>query len=117
MNKVLTLSLLLILIIVAFAMVRVFHKEPAKKATVEPASSPAATTSPMTIEQYVTKNISAISPVKEQLGGTFYITDIETHGRSGAVKYEDGHNAYIADFTYTIDERGMPTIDTFAVRN
>ena len=70
----------------------------------------------MDIESYVRNSISELSPVKEQLGGTFYVTSIETHGGTGIVSYEDGHNAYTADFTYTIDEEGKPTIDSFIVR-
>ena len=70
------------------------------------------------IEQYVTENISEISPVKEQLGGTFYVTEIEAEAGTGTVHYEDGHNAYEADFTYTIDEEhGGITMISFVVRD
>lgn len=69
----------------------------------------------MSIESYVTANISVLSPIKEQLGGTFYVTDIEALNGSGVVEYEDGHNAYIADFTYEVSESGI-TIKSFATR-
>lgn len=71
---------------------------------------------PMSIEQFVTKHISAISPEQAQLGGTFYVTHIEAHGGAGTVQYEDGHNAYTADFTYSVDAAGVPKVDTFTVR-
>lgn len=70
----------------------------------------------MSIEEYVRQNISALSPVKEQLGGKFYVTQIEAHGGTGTVSYEDGHSAYTADFTYTIDASGTPSVQSFAVR-
>ncbi len=70
----------------------------------------------MDIESYVKNDISNLSPVKEQLGGTFYVTEIETNNGAGTVSYEDGHNAYTADFTYTISDDGKPTITNFTVR-
>ncbi len=71
----------------------------------------------MTVEQYITANISSISPVKEALGGTFYVTNVETHGGAGTVYYEDGHSSYIADFTYDTDaDTGAITVKTFTVR-
>jgi hypothetical protein len=70
----------------------------------------------MDIETYVKQSISALSPQKEVLGGTFYVTRIEAHGGTGTVYYEDGHNAYVADFTYDVDEAGKPSVRTFVVR-
>ncbi|MBP9855750.1 MAG: hypothetical protein KBC48_00370 [Candidatus Pacebacteria bacterium] len=70
----------------------------------------------MDIESYVKNDISTLSPVKEQLGGTFYVTAIETNNGTGVVSYEDGHNAYTADFTYTIADDGKPTITNFTIR-
>jgi hypothetical protein len=70
----------------------------------------------MSIESYVTQNISTISPEKEVLGGTFYVTEIEASDGSGIVKYEDGHNAFVADFTYTASDREGIDITSFIVR-
>lgn len=70
----------------------------------------------MSIESYVTTNISLLSPIKEQLGGTFYVTDIEATNGSGTVAYEDGHNAYVADFTYEINEDRGIAIKSFETR-
>jgi hypothetical protein len=70
----------------------------------------------MSVEAYVTQNISELSPIKEQLGGTFYVTKIEAHGGAGTVEYEDGHNAYVADFRYETDERGAVTVSSFSIR-
>lgn len=69
-----------------------------------------------TIEEYIRENISNLSPEKEVLGGTFYTTNIEAHGGAGTVSYEDGHNAFVADFTYTVDESGRPSVTSFTVR-
>ncbi|MBL8157972.1 hypothetical protein JNK62_00320 [bacterium] len=72
----------------------------------------------MSVEAYVTQNISALSPIKETMGGTFYVTEIEVEPEEnkGKVKYEDGHNAYEAEFTYTSNDRTGHTITSFVVR-
>lgn len=70
----------------------------------------------MGIEDYVRANISFLSPMPAVLGGTLFVTDIEAKDGSGVVHYEDGHNAYVADFKYKIDENtGVNMID-FKVR-
>lgn len=73
----------------------------------------------MSVEAYVTQNISALSPIKETMGGTFYVTEIEVEPEEnkGKVKYEDGHNAYEAEFTYTSNDRTGHTITSFVVRD
>lgn len=68
------------------------------------------------VEEYVSRNISKLSPEKEVLGGKFYVTKIEAHGGAGTVEYEDGHNAFTADFTYTVDEKGAVHVTAFTVR-
>lgn len=72
----------------------------------------------MSIESYVTQNISLLSPEKEVLGGTFYVTKIEVEPgeQKGYVEYEDGHNAFSADFTYTADDRSGIEITSFVMR-
>ena len=70
----------------------------------------------LSIEQTVRQNISTLSPVQEQLGGTFYVTQIQANYGVGAVSYEDGHNAYTADFTYKTHASGEITITSFLVR-
>jgi hypothetical protein len=70
----------------------------------------------MDIESYVRTSISSLSPIKEQVGGTFQVTAIELHEGSGTVSYEDGHNAYTADFTYHVAEDGKPSVTSFDVR-
>jgi len=72
----------------------------------------------MSVEQYVSDNISELSPVDAVLGGTFYVTEIEAEGGKGVVSYEDGHIALTADFIYTVDEeRGGILISSFIVRD
>lgn len=68
------------------------------------------------IETYVRTSISELSPTKEQLGGTFYVTEIESSEGTGTVSYEDGHNAYTADFTYHVTTGGQPIVDSFVIR-
>lgn len=72
----------------------------------------------MSVESYVTQNISLLSPIKETMGGTFYVTEIEVEPleNKGHVKYEDGHNAYEADFTYLSDDRTGHTILSFLIK-
>jgi hypothetical protein len=73
----------------------------------------------MSVEAYITQNISALSPIKETMGGTFYVTEIEVEPEEnkGKVEYEDGHNAYVAEFTYTSNDRTGHTITSFVVRD
>ncbi len=66
-----------------------------------------------TVESYVKGNISELSPVKASLGGTFYVTAFSLQDKKGTVEYEDGHNAYTADFTYSIDKEGKVSIKDF----
>jgi hypothetical protein len=68
------------------------------------------------IEVFIRSNISALSPVPETLGGTFYVTRIETTPGTGVVHYEDGHQAYVADLTYDVGADGAPSITSFTVR-
>ena len=68
------------------------------------------------VESYVKKHIAEFSTIKSTLGGIFYVTRVDTHQGVGTVYYEDGHSSYIADFTYSIDDFGSLTIDTFIVR-
>src|SRR5690606_14288721 len=71
------------------------------------------TSSETEVETYVSENISELSPIKEQVGGTFYVTSISTENGTGVVGYEDGHNAYTADITYERDEQGNVNITSF----
>lgn len=70
----------------------------------------------MSVESYVSQNISELSPEKEVLGGKFYVTDIQVADGKGVVSYEDGHVAFTADFTYTSNDRTGHTITSFVVR-
>ena len=70
----------------------------------------------MDIETYMRTSISELSPIESQLGGTFFVTDIQIEDGTGVVEYEDGHNAYTADFTYVIAENGKPEVLSFTVR-
>ena len=75
-----------------------------------------ATSTPLvSVENHVRANISALSTVKEQVGGKFYVTNITAQNGTGNVSYDDGHNAYTADFTYVADISGV-TITSFKVR-
>jgi hypothetical protein len=71
----------------------------------------------MSIESFVSQNITNLSPVKATLGGTFYVTHVEASGGKGLVNYEDGHNNYTADFVYTLSDLTGIKIKSFVVRN
>ena len=84
-----------------------------------PAQAPAGKV--MSIESYVTQNISALSPEKAVLGGTFYVTKVTVSNEgagegTGVVEYEDGHIALTADFTYSVDDQSGITIKSFKLR-
>ncbi len=70
----------------------------------------------MSIESYIGAHIRELSPVQEVLGGTFYVTEVNASNGEGVVRYEDGHMAYIADFTYTQNEQTGYTVTKFRVR-
>ncbi len=71
----------------------------------------------MAIEDYIKNSISELSPEKASMGGTFYVTSVSAQDGKGTVSYEDGHNAYTADFTYTSEPvHGAYTISTFKIR-
>jgi len=93
---------------------RVFVPEDTPQSSLEPSQGKL-----MSVESYVTENISALSPIKETMGGTFYVTQIEVEPEEhkGHVKYEDGHNAYEADFTYTSNDRTGHTITSFVIQD
>ena len=70
---------------------------------------------PDSVTSYISKNISALSPEKEVLGGTFYVTNITFDAGSGTVLYEDGHNAYTANFTYEYKDSGEVEVTSFEI--
>lgn len=71
---------------------------------------------PATVAGYVVGHISELSPVPASLGGTFFVTSISANEGTGIVSYEDGHNAYTADFTYSSHGRDDVQITWFTVR-
>jgi len=86
------------------------------RATIGGNPSAAPTGRLMSIESYVAMNISELSPIKETVGGKFYVTNVEAHDGEGVVSYEDGHNAYTADFAYEMDETKGIAIKDWKVR-
>ena len=109
--KVISILLGITLLVIA---VFVFTYSPQKEESTD--TAPVATERYMDIESYVKTSISELSPIKEQVGGTFFVTKIETSNGAGVVEYEDGHNAYTADCTYTISGEGRPEVTSFIVR-
>ena len=109
------------LVVIGFVMGALFlyersEKNQAQEDTTVVPETPMNETPKESIEEYVSKNISTLSTEPEQLGGTFYVTSIEAKDGSGVVSYEDGHNAYTADFTYSTNESGSFSVDSFVVR-
>ncbi len=75
----------------------------------------------MSIESYVSQEINTLSPEPAVLGGTFHVTAVEVTPTgegigTGIVSYEDGHVAYIADFSYSADDFKGIKISNFVVR-
>ena len=110
MNKTIKTVLTLILIVLAIALIG-FTGKP----SLGP-ERPVAESRAISLEDYFKLNISTLSPIKVTLGGKFYVTKVEAHGGAGTVYYEDGHSAYVADFTYSTDEQGIVSVETFSVR-
>lgn len=82
--------------------------------TLNPATSPEDVAFDA-LDAYLKANISTLSPIKETMGGTFYITRTRAFDNNGTVWYEDGHNAYTATFTYSVDDANVVTIENFAI--
>jgi len=80
------------------------------------ATIPAVSGTLVNIESYVSENISELSPMKEVLGGTFYVTSVEAADGKGIVNYEDGHVAYTADFVYEVSDESGILITSFIIR-
>ncbi len=70
---------------------------------------------PDSVTAYISKNISALSPEKEVLGGTFYVTNITLDAGTGTVEYEDGHNAFEANFSYAFEADGSVNVTSFEI--
>ena len=75
-----------------------------------------ATSTRTSVENFVRQNISKLSEEKEVLGGKFFVTKIELNDGSGVVEYEDGHNAFVADFKYDVNTKGEISVLSFKVR-
>jgi len=68
------------------------------------------------VVRYVRDYISRLSPEKEVLGGTFFVTDISVENGKGLVEYEDGHILLFAEFTYTLDAQNNVAITSFEIK-
>lgn len=55
------------------------------------------------VGDYISANISSLAPIKETVGGKFFITTISLKKGGGIMNYEDGHNAYSATFDYKVE--------------
>jgi hypothetical protein len=107
-----------VMLVALFLTLRGRSPSPSTNAKTATSTKQAATTVEKnpTIQEYIKDNISKLSPKKEVLGGKFQVVKITAHGGAGTVIYEDGHNAYTADFKYAIDESGMPEVTSFSIR-
>jgi len=66
------------------------------------------------LRTYLDENISELSPEKEVLGGTFFITSLTLNGENEfVIEYEDGHIALMASGEYSIDEENNVNIQEF----
>lgn len=109
--------ILIALLVIAGAVLYLQQREVASQEGAPQNEEPVSGGRAMSIEEYVRQNISELSPEPEVLGGTYYVTEIEAANGKGVVSYEDGHVAYTADFTYSIEPtNGAITINSFVVR-
>ncbi len=101
-----------IIILISLGYGLYYFSEPREKITTNPQ---VVIESNDSVIRYVSAHISELSPQKEYLGGTFYITNITADAGTGTVEYEDGHNAYSATFVYVFDQSGKVNIDDFQI--
>jgi len=60
------------------------------------------------IKDYLANHLSESAPIKEVLGGKFFLTRIEFKSANEALlDYEDGHNAYRAKVNYLLDRQQL----------
>jgi hypothetical protein len=57
----------------------------------------------LAVDEYIRKNIKIIAPKKAVLGGTWYVTSVDsnTTAKTGTAAYEDGHVQETSTFSYT----------------
>ncbi len=73
---------------------------------------------PMSIEDYISTNISSLVGDNADIsteGVSFDVTSVEAVDGTGTAYFDDGTNSYMADFTYSIDENGVISINSFTV--
>ena len=100
---------IVVLVLLGLGVFFLIVKEPALAPVEQPNEDPNIVIS------YISANISELSPEKEVLGGTFYITNISLDSGRGTVEYEDGHIALVADFSYSFSEKGEVQITRFEI--
>ena len=70
------------------------------------------------VEKYIGNHISELSPQKEVLGGSFFVTKISwIENNLGRVEYEDGHIALQALFDYIITKDEKNNTYTISIIN
>jgi len=70
------------------------------------------------VGDYISENISELSPKEAPLGGNFYVTSIGFTGPTSCiVEYEDGHIALTAKAEFTVSEEGKVTITSFKLED
>ena len=90
--------LTLIILIIGFTGLYFLENKPQRN---DSSANQSVVQDPDSVIRYISENISSLSPEKEQLGGTFYVTNITLDSGSGVVQYEYGHNAHSAKFEYS----------------
>jgi len=96
-NKTL-LTVIIALIVVAAVAIYITQSAPKNDTTLLPVEDDKTdvyqAADRVAFEQFLRANLSELSPEKEVLGGTFYLTSIEWEtDRNAVIAYEDGHIA------------------------
>lgn len=120
-----TLGAIVVLLILWFAYRSLTNNAGIPNTGVDDSANSAATTSlnsypaasgPMSVEDYLRQNINAIAP-EQAPSGSWTITNLTARDGSGTITYTDGGRSYTADYTYTMDANGVPTVTAFIPRS
>lgn len=115
-NKTRVVVIALVIAVLALFAYAIYHNSTREVA--EPSPNEEINQRADAIENYVRANLATLSPVEPTLGGSFYVTRIRLLNGEGTVNYEDGHMAYVADFTYTIsDDNRQIEVTSFTLQN
>ncbi len=69
----------------------------------------------MSVKNYIRANISQLTSEKPSEGSEFTVSDVMIRGNTGVATFTDGRSQYMAEFTFSMDDRGNFFFKTFDV--